>query len=494
MRSAVFLLACLLLPAQLHAESFEEYKRRVSSDFQEYKDARDKEFVDFLKKQWSEFQGFKGVPRYQEPKPRVIPPAPRKPVAKAPPAAVVAPAQPPVTPPAQAKEPPRIVGEPVKPLPPVAVPPQPVLPLDPNKKIAEIEYFGASARFAYDPKTRQPLAVLNQDGISRYWSELSKTDYDPLLAQLREQQKRLKLNDWGTFLLIDKLARQINAGQERESVLLSWFLLAKLGYDCKVGYNDQRVYLMVAVSHMVYQTAFFKDDRKTYYCLDSSGRLRDVGRLYSFKGSYPDANRELTFAIPENPLLPATVKTRKLSFSYDNHTYDIEAEYEPALVAYYEHYPQSDYPVYFTARVNDAATSALLAQLAPLVKGRSEQDATNLLLRFVQTAFQYQTDEQQFNYEKVMLPEETLYYPYSDCEDRAILFAYLVRNLLDLRVVALLYPGHLATAVALPGKTDGDVLSYKGTVYTVADPTYINANIGMAMPQFRNSQYKVIEM
>ncbi len=48
--------------------------------------------------------------------------------------------------------------------------------------------------------------------------------------------------------------------------------------------------------------------------------------------------------------------------------------------------------------------------------------------------------------------------------------------------------------MALPGKTDGDVLSYKGTVYTVADPTCINANIGMAMPQFRNSQYKVIEM
>lgn len=386
------------------------------------------------------------------------------------------------------------MAEPVKPLPPMVVPPQPTLPLDPSKKIAEIEYFGVTARFAYDPKTRQPLSALNQDGISRYWSELSKTDYDPLLAQLREQQKRLKLNDWGTFLLIDKLSHQINDGQERESVLLSWFLLAKLGYDCKVGYNDQRVYLMVAVSHMVYQTAFFKDEHKTYYCLDTTGRLSDVGKLYSFKGSYPDANHQLSFAIPENPLLPATVKKRTLSFSYDGHTYNIEAEYEPALVAYYAHYPQSDYPVYFTAQVSDAATSALLAQLAPLLRGRSEQDATNLLLRFVQTAFRYQTDDQQFNYEKVMLPEETLYYPYSDCEDRAILFAYLVRNLLNLRVVALLYPGHLATAVALPGKTEGDMFSYKGTVYTVADPTYINANIGMAMPQFRNSQYKVIEM
>ena len=39
------------------------------------------------------------------------------------------------------------------------------------------------------------------------------------------------------------------------------------------------------------------------------------------------------------------------------------------------------------------------------------------------------------------------YYPYCDCEDRSVLYSYLVRNLLKLDVVLLDYPNHIATAV-----------------------------------------------
>jgi hypothetical protein len=77
------------------------------------------------------------------------------------------------------------------------------------------------------------------------------------------------------------------------------------------------------------------------------------------------------------------------------------------------------------------------------------------------------------------------FYPLSDCEDRSILFAWLVRNLTGLDVVSLNYPGHVATAVAFKGKVDGDSIVYKGKRYTVADPTYMNARSGMTMPKFR---------
>ena len=65
----------------------------------------------------------------------------------------------------------------------------------------------------------------------------------------------------------------------------------------------------------------------------------------------------------------------------------------------------------------------ILSSLAPFVQGRNEADAANILINFVQTAFQYQTDGQQFGYEKPFFVEELFYYPYSDCEDRAMLFS-----------------------------------------------------------------------
>jgi len=122
----------------------------------------------------------------------------------------------------------------------------------------------------------------------------------------------------------------------------------------------------------------------------------------------------------------------------------------------------------------------------------SEQQAVNFLLRFVQTALKYETDEQQFGEENYLFPEETLFYPYSDCEDRAVLFAWLVRSLLKLQVIGLDYPGHVATAVHFNQPVAGDAVEYQGKRFVVADPTYINANAGMTMPDFKRYKPTVI--
>ena len=64
----------------------------------------------------------------------------------------------------------------------------------------------------------------------------------------------------------------------------------------------------------------------------------------------------------------------------------------------------------------------------------------NILIDFVQNSFQYQTDGEQFGYEKPFFMDENFYYPACDCEDRAILFSNLVKDLLGLDAVLLDYP------------------------------------------------------
>ena len=91
-----------------------------------------------------------------------------------------------------------------------------------------------------------------------------------------------------------------------------------------------------------------------------------------------------------------------------------------------------------------------------------------------------------------MLPDETLFYPYSDCEDRSILFAFLVKNLTGLKVVALHYPNHIATAVRFNDNIEGDHIVYRGQKYLISDPTFINADIGMVMPKFKGVKPQVI--
>ena len=99
-----------------------------------------------------------------------------------------------------------------------------------------------------------------------------------------------------------------------------------------------------------------------------------------------------------------------------------------------------------------------------------------------------------WGYDRAFFASETLHYPYSDCEDRSILFARLVRDLVDLDVVLIYYPGHLATAVAFKQEVNGDYLTYKGHRYTVCDPTFVNAPVGMTMPGMNNREAQVIAL
>jgi hypothetical protein len=185
-------------------------------------------------------------------------------------------------------------------------------------------------------------------------------------------------------------------------------------------------------------------------------------------------------------------EARELSFEYAGRQYTIDAEYDNARIDFLRTYPQLDLAVYFESEVGETAESPLLQQLAKAIDGMGEREAVNFLLRFVQTSFAYKTDDQQFGRENYLFPEETLYYPYSDCEDRSVFFAWLVTHLLGLDVVGLSYPGHVATAVAFSDGVAGDHVAYNGKRYTVADPTYINATAGMTMPEFRSTTPEVI--
>ena len=114
------------------------------------------------------------------------------------------------------------------------------------------------------------------------------------------------------------------------------------------------------------------------------------------------------------------------------------------------------------------------------------------LLNFVQTAFVYEYDNKVWGGDRAFFAEETLYYPYADCEDRAIFLSRLVRDLLRLDVILVFYPGHLAMAVCFTQNVAGDYIMLNGKKYIICDPTYIGAPVGLTMPDMDNATAQVI--
>ncbi len=176
-----------------------------------------------------------------------------------------------------------------------------------------------------------------------------------------------------------------------------------------------------------------------------------------------------------------------MTFSYKGKLIELNAPYDRRLVEYLRTFPQTDFELYFDTDGSSLLRQGLLPQLKKYTATMDQEEAVDFLLAFVQKAFAYKTDIEQFGYEKSFFVEESLYFPYNDCKDRSVLFAWLVRELLGIKVIGLLYPGHLTTAVALKQvRPEFSTVEYQGKQFVIADPTYIGASVGEAMPSYEH--------
>ena len=232
---------------------------------------------------------------------------------------------------------------------------------------------------------------------------------------------------------------------------------------------------------------------KRYYAITFEGNEKLDFAINTYDGKYPDADALIDLEVTESPRINTTIVEKELTFSYNGNTYKIPVRYDKKAAEFFRQYPQTNLDVYFNAPLSPEATQSLTMGLKPILEGKSEAEAANILLRFVQTAFKYETDGDQFGREKSFFADETLFYPYCDCEDRSIIFAHLIKQILNRQVVGLDYPGHIATGVNFVTRIDGDFVMVDNKVFTVCDPTYINADIGMAMPDFQAVQPQIID-
>ena len=195
------------------------------------------------------------------------------------------------------------------------------------------------------------------------------------------------------------------------------------------------------------------------------------------------------------PRLKNNPDTRRILQSRDYPGMKIEVKPNLNLVDFYNHYPVTDsWQSYVQASLSEEVKNQIYPLFNEKIDGKSKKEAAEMLLNFVQTAFEYMTDQEQFGYERPLFADEMFYYPYADCEDRAILLSVLIRDLLDLDVILLNYPAHIATAVKFDAPVAGNYFTVDGDNYVVCDPTYIGASVGDCMPRYIGAKAEVIKI
>ena len=456
--------------------AFNEYVSMEEKRFKAYNDSINREFGRYLAEVWPDYPLSKKEPPIKNP----IPPATYVPGDSRPD---------PMRYPVRGE-----IEPPVLPVSPIHDDRMQLTPIPMEVPQLKADFYGTTVMLRKASYALPPLGGVDEKSVATYWNYLSQLPYTEWVSSVTQYKSELSLNDWGMYQLINSIFRAyFPQGTANEQIVFVVFTLNQLGYRAKIGRVQQDLLPLIAFDCEVANAMFFRygDEQEVIYTVINS-KHKDLTSVQTCRMEYGGATKRFDMSLDRMPVLGKNVETKMLKDKQRSYSLQYNADYSRFLSTY----PCVDFNYYADAEMSDILWQSIERQIAPILKGKTQEEAVNTLLNFMQYAFEYKTDNDQFGYEHWFFPEETIASSYSDCEDRAILFSQLVRRLLGLKVVLLYYPGlHLATAVHFENpNTQGDYVLVDGQKYLICDPTYIGASLGMGMPDLMKVSIEVVKL
>jgi len=382
----------------------------------------------------------------------------------------------------------------------LTVPPQPkpVNPIVENKvsmATSDFDFYGTPMKVRWGNAEKFKLNGTSKKDISDAFLELTDKGYTNLVHDCLELRKEYKLCDWAYYKMLQNIAEKACGKGTNEAIFLQGVLLNQSGYQIRFALEDNsKLHIMSRMDGFPYDRGYLTADGKLFFLMDGC----KAKNLTVCDAAYP-GEQMMSLGVPELPELKKNLSDKRTVISrFVNVSADMQMNKN--LMDFYTDYPTSydgkdmmtRWAYYANTPVSPEIKDKVYPQLKQQIGNAPKLMAANMLLNWVQMGLTYAYDEKVWGYDRAFFAEESLFYPFCDCEDRSILFSHLIRDLLDLDVVLVYYPGHLYTAVCFNEDVTGDYIMVNGRKFTVADPTYYNANVGKTMSKMDNSKAKVI--
>jgi len=376
--------------------------------------------------------------------------------------------------------------------------PKPISPIyeqDDSGKSIPISFFRLTCPVRLDSEQKIHLKGTNEKHISAAWDKLSRSNYDNAIRDLLELRIKYDLCDWSYLLLIDQVAQQFYGKNTNEAVLFMAYLYCQSGYKMRLASDGTHLYMLYASQHLIYNKMYFDIEGALFYIYGD----HKVSSLNICDASFP-SETPLSLVVGKEQKIGVDISEARKLTSKQFPNVSVTLNENKTLMDFYSTYPTSRlgsndvsrWALYANTPICQYTRNQLYPALRQAISGMAVLQQVSVILDWVQTAFVYEYDDKIWGGDRAFFPDETLYYPFCDCEDRSILFSRIVRDLLGLKVALLYYPGHLAAAVCFNENISGDYLIIDGKKFIITDPTYIGAPVGATMPGMDNKSAKVI--
>lgn len=365
----------------------------------------------------------------------------------------------------------------------------------------DFTFYGTKGSVRFDKSKLFHLPNVKEISIANAWRAMSTPAYDDLVYDCLKIRELRHLSDWAYLNMLHSVADAICGADTNESVLLMGYIYCQSGYKMRFSRDDyQKLHLLYASDHVIYDIVAYgiPGDPSQFYMFGA--QLAEYERNYICNAQF-EKEQPLSLLINGEQFFDEQ-ETDAVTHRDSRYTeLSTQVKVNKNMLEFYNTYPSSmiggnkmtRWAMYANTPISSLVREQLYPVLQSCIKGLSQKEAVGRLLHYIQSSYDYKFDDEVWGHDRAFFPDETLFYPYCDCEDRSILLTRLVRDLIGLRCILIYYPGHLACAVEFTdAQVPGDYIETEGHRYTITDPTYIVAPVGLTMKGMNNQSATII--
>ncbi|MBR0200840.1 MAG: hypothetical protein IJQ44_00015 [Bacteroidaceae bacterium] len=348
-------------------------------------------------------------------------------------------------------------------------------------------------------KTKLSMANTKGAAVAKAWRECSTDAYTPLLYDCLQQREERHMCDWAYLEMLYTVAQEYLGKGTNEATLLTAFLFANSGYRMRLAEANGKLYLLYASDESIFGKGYFKMNGTNFYPLGEEEF--NVNMINACNHPFT-AEQTMSLVMMAEPQFdadltePRTIKAKRYK------DMAVTVRINNNLMKFFDNYPafcvnedaMTKWGMYANTPMDNNVKEQIYPVLKEKLKGKSQVEQIRRLLDWCQTGLTYGYDEKIWGFDRAFFSEETLKYPFCDCEDHAILFTRIVRDVLGMKCVLIYYPGHLASAVnfAAGEKVSGDYVMVGDQKYYICDPTNYIAEPGVTMSNMKHSDAVVL--
>lgn len=360
----------------------------------------------------------------------------------------------------------------------------------PTQPAGNKTFYGKALQFNFPKQTGFKLKTLTEEEVGDAWLHLNQCNLNDLIIDCQLITKDMHLNDWGFYQMVCWCADQIfPETAHNEKVIFHFFMLTQSGYKCKIGYDENKqLTLLLPFNTLIFYRNYQEYNGISYYIIEKKSANSTIS---TYPLEFLETSRIMDVNLRQTPRF-GNDNTIYKEFKWPQVNFRIKLPINQYLIRFYNTYPTCQLNIYNQTKPSVQLVESVRSQFAPLLNTPDTTEKITRILHFMHAAFQYKPDEEYWKQERYFFPEESLFYPYMDCEDYAILFCYLTQILTNTPAILVAYPKHVAAAVKMRQNITKGYILYKNQKYTLCDPSYKGSNPGEVIPAVSKMHYRIL--